>query len=313
MAAEPPIRTVALTRRYGSKLACDRVSLEVPGGVFGLLGRNGAGKTTVVKLLMGLVRPTSGEARVFGHPAGSLEARRLVGFLPENFRYPDWATGGEVLRFHCALAGVAPERRTGRVAHVLQRVGLGREGGRAVRGYSKGMQQRLGLACALLADPPLLILDEPTSALDPVGRREVRMLLQELAAGGTTILLNSHLLSEVEMVCDRVAFIRDGVLVASGAMADFTRRGLEVEVVAGGGAETAARALAALGPSAVEPLPEPGRCRLRVSLCDADQVPAVAEALVGAGVPLYGLQLRRQSLEDLFVELTGEGGPAAPR
>ena len=298
------VETSGLSRYFGPRVGCTDITLAVPqGGIFSLLGRNGAGKSTFVKMLVGLIRPTSGTAQVMGHPAGSLAARRCIGFLPELFRYPDWATGSEVLEFHAALAGMAPVRRHGRIAAVLDLVGLRDDARRLVSGYSKGMQQRLGIACAMLADPPLVFLDEPTSALDPVGRREVRDLLLRLRDEGKTIFLNTHLLSEVEMISDRVAVIRSGRLVATGAVSDFRDTAEEAEVRIAPDDGPAAAALAACG-RILERAPEgAGRVRIRLALAGGRGLADVADAVVRAGGRLHGLQSRGRSLEDVFIGL----------
>ncbi len=279
------------------------------GGVFGLLGRNGAGKSTFVRMLLGLIRPTSGEARVFGRPAGDRGVRRLIGFLPENFRYPEWATGLEVLAHHAVLAGLPRERTSGRIATSLDQVGLGGDARRPVRAYSKGMQQRLGLASALLADPPLLLLDEPTSALDPVGRREVRGLLRDLAAHGRTVLLNSHLLAEVETLCGRVAILRAGRLVAQGTLEELLARSRRAELVLGAdeGAEAALRALADAGLAPSADAAAAGRLRVRVHLPDPEHAPSAAAAAVRAGARLYAFSAQAASLEDVFIDLVADG------
>lgn len=304
------METQALTRRFGSRTACAAVTLTVPrGGVFALLGRNGAGKSTFIKMLVGLIRPSSGAASVLGHPAGSLAARRVFGFLPELFRYPEWASAVEVLDFHATLAALPATRRRGRIAAVLDQVGLAGDARRLVGAFSKGMQQRLGLACALLADPPLVFLDEPTSALDPVGRREVRGLIERLRADGKTVFLNTHLLSEVELVADHVAIMHAGRLVASGAVADFRQNALEVVVRVAATDAAAEAALAAFG-RVLERTGEPGGLvRWRLALPDGAGPPEVAAAVVGAGGRLHGLAVGRRSLEDVFVGLVGaEGG-----
>lgn len=307
------VETQALSRRFGRRVACHEITLTVPrGGIFALLGRNGAGKSTFVKMLVGLIRPTSGSARVLGHPAGSIAARRRFGFLPEHFRYPEWATAAEVLGYHAALAGLAPERRHGRIAAVLDLVGLADDASRLVGGFSKGMQQRLGIACAVLDDPPLVFLDEPTSALDPVGRREVRELLMRLRAGGKTIFLNSHLLSEVEMVADRVAIIRAGELVASGPVPEFRQSTVEAEVRVAEDDGAAIGALAACGPIVAQEREPGGMLLVRLALPEAGGLPSVAAAVVGAGGRLYGLAARSRSLEDVFIGLVaGDPGETA--
>src|ERR687888_22293 len=231
MAAALEVR--GLEKRYGSVHALKGVDLEVDEGeLVGLLGPNGAGKSTLVKIAVGLVRPTIGAAQVAGARAGSRPARRALGYLAELFRFPGWYTADEVLELHQRLAGShggAAERR-----RLLELVALDEAATRRVDGMSKGMQQRLGVAQALVGEPRILLLDEPTSALDPVGRRTVRLLLEELRGRGVSVLLNSHLLSEIELVCDRVAILLGGELVAAGTPAELSRpRGVELETEAG--------------------------------------------------------------------------------
>jgi ABC-2 type transport system ATP-binding protein len=218
-----------LRKRYGAVHALKGVDLEVgEGELVGLLGPNGAGKSTLVKVLVGLVRPTGGTAEVAGARAGSHAARAALGYLAELFRFPGWYTADEVLELHQRLAGStggAAER-----VRLLDLVALSDAAHRRVDGMSKGMQQRLGIAQALVGNPRLLLLDEPTSALDPVGRRTVRVLLEHLRGEGVSVLLNSHLLSEVELVCDRVAILLGGELVAAGTPHELSRpRGIELE------------------------------------------------------------------------------------
>src|SRR5947208_8413533 len=218
-----------LRKRYGTTDALKGVDLTVgEGELVGLLGPNGAGKSTLVKIACGLVRPTHGDAKICGLSAGSHEARRRLGYLAELFRFPGWYSADELLTLHQRLAGSrggAAER-----AELLELVGLAEARGRRVEEMSKGMQQRLGVAQALVGSPPLLLLDEPTSALDPVGRRTVRRLLEELRGRGISVLLNSHLLSEVELVCDRVAILRDGRVAAAGVPVETGRtRGVVIE------------------------------------------------------------------------------------
>jgi ABC-2 type transport system ATP-binding protein len=205
-----------LRKRYGRRAAVEDVSLQVGRGeVVGLLGPNGAGKTTVIKMLLGLVRPDAGEVMLLGRPATDPGARARVGYLPELFRYQPWLSAAEVLALHVRLAGAdvpAPEQRES-----LALVGLADRAGDRVGGFSKGMQQRLGLAVALVAQPELVILDEPTSALDPLGRADVRDIVLALRERNVAVLLNSHLIGEVERVCDRVVILDRGRLAASGA------------------------------------------------------------------------------------------------
>lgn len=305
------IETHGLTRYFGAEVGCEGISLSVPrGGIFSLLGCNGAGKSTFIKMLVGLIRPTSGTAQVLGRGAGDVEVRRCIGFLPENFKYPEWATGAEVLGFHAALADLPWARRRGRIAAVLDQAGLREAGARLVGGYSKGMQQRLGLACALLTDPPLLFLDEPTSALDPLGRRHVREMLSELRADGKTIFLNSHLLSEVEMISDRVAVIRQGQLVATGTLPELLDADLEAEVLVRADDPASYQAVCTVGRILAADPVAGGLVRVRLALARRDDVPAVAAAVVGAGGSLFGLHAHSRTLEDVFVELVAGSPPA---
>jgi ABC-2 type transport system ATP-binding protein len=245
-----------------------------PGELVGLLGPNGAGKSTLVKTVCGLVRKTSGAVNVFGAPAGSRASRRAIGYLAETFRYPAWCTAGELLTLHQRLTGSAGG--PGERAALLERVGLRDADRLRVEEMSKGMQQRLGLAQSLIGAPRLLLLDEPTSALDPVGRRLVRDVLSELRAGGVTVLLNSHLLSEVELVCDRVVIINAGEVVTEGAPHDLSRpRGVRVETDRG-----------------TRVVPDAGR----------EDVPDLVARLVADGERVYGVTPLMSTLEEVYLE-----------
>lgn len=215
----PAVWCSGLRKRYGRRQAVEDVSLEVGRGeVVGLLGPNGAGKTSVIKMLLGLVHPDAGEVLLLGRPAADPAGRARVGYLPELFRYQPWLSAAEVLTLHIRLSGIdvtARERRD-----CLALVGLAERAGDRVGGFSKGMQQRLGLAVALVAGPELVVLDEPTSALDPLGRVDVRDILLALRSRGVAVLLNSHLIGEVERVCDRVVILDRGRVAASGTLAE---------------------------------------------------------------------------------------------
>ena len=302
---EPPVPAIAtsgLRKAYGSRTALHDLTLTVPAGeVFGFLGPNGAGKTTAMKILLGLVRPTGGEALVFGRPPAEPAARRRIGYLPEHFRFQEWATGTELLDFHGRLAGLGAAERGERIPELLERVGLAGRGGERVRRYSKGMTQRLGLALAILHRPDLVLLDEPTSALDPMGRREVRELVRELAAAGVTVFLNSHLLTEVEAVCDRVAIVSQGRVLASGPLDDLAGAVTQLRVLA----DRVDRPLLAL----LERHGQVTRVEGTAVTLDVDTLdlaPDLARELVTAGYRLYGLVPVQRSLEDIFVDLVGE-------
>ena len=272
-----------LTKRYGATVALAGVDLEVERGeLLGLLGPNGAGKSTLTKIACGLVRATDGAAEVEGAPAGSAHARRAIGYLAELFRFPDWLSADELLALHQSLAGAsggAHER-----AELLELVELSAARATRVDAMSKGMQQRLGIAQALVGEPSLLMLDEPTSALDPIGRRIVRDLLTGLRDRGVAVVLNSHLLSEVELVCDRVAILSRGQVVAAGRPAELSQpRGVEIETGAG---------------------------RRSFPSATREEVPALVAELVEQGEDVYEVKLLSSSLEDAYLEAVG--GPVQP-
>ena len=293
------VETRGLSKRYGATVALDELSLAVPrGAVFGFLGPNGAGKTTAVKLLLGLASATSGEALLLGRPAGDREARRRVGYLPELFRYQAWLSGREVLAVHCQLTGLPRGSWGAAVDAALDSAGILARGNDRVSGYSKGMQQRLGLAVALLGEPEVVFLDEPTSALDPVGRVEMRAILRGLRARGTTVFLNSHLLTEVEQVCDQVAILDHGNVVAAGSLADLLgERRVRVRVtdLDRPGAEV----LSGFGIAT-----QTGDW-LEVTGLDPDRVPEMVAALVAAGGRVHVVEPHRTTLEERFAAAVG--------
>ncbi|HET7225401.1 MAG TPA: ABC transporter ATP-binding protein [Candidatus Eisenbacteria bacterium] len=294
------VQVRGLRKRFGATLAVADLSLSLgPGEIFGFLGPNGAGKTTAIKMLLGLVRPSAGGGRLLGAPLGDRATRARVGFLPEHFRFQEWLTGRELLRFHGRLLGLGAGALSGRIAALLARVDLTHAADRRLATYSKGMVQRIGLAAALLNEPALVILDEPTSGLDPIGRLLVRDILRELKQRGVTVFLNSHLLGEVEQTCDRVAFLNHGRIVLEHALgAD--RSGVEVEVRADG---IDGEALAALGRIGGVTRTADG---LVVRLPDAERVPEVARCLVTRGARLRHLALVHTSLEALFMQVMGD-------
>lgn len=299
------IVTDGLTKMYGSRMGCSGICLSLTEGrIFGFLGPNGAGKSTLVKVLVGLLRPTQGTARVLGRPLGDLDARRRLGYLPEQFRYQEWLSGAEVLAFHAGLCGLRGGEARRRIDTVLRTVGLaGREHGR-VRTFSKGMQQRLGIACALVGDPDLVFLDEPTSALDPLGRREVREIILDLKRSGKAVFLNSHLLSEVEMVCDEVAFIKGGKIVRTGPLENLlAEAACAVELDVDGLTTAAEDELAKSGVSLVRL----ENNHLLAELRRRDDIPTLVATVTRHGGRLFSLTPRQRTLEDLFVELVGAG------
>lgn len=297
------IQTDNLTKMYGGRLGCEGIFLSVQEGqIFGFLGPNGAGKSTFVKMLVGLISPTSGSARLLGKPLGNLEVRKRIGYLPENFSYHDWLTGRQLLEFHASLYKMDRRTRSRRIPLVLDMVGISGAAGHKVRTYSKGMRQRLGIACALLPDPDLLFLDEPTSALDPLGRREVREIITGLKERGKTVFLNSHLLSEVEMICDHVAFIKGGGIIAQGDPAEMGAERMVVELQVDFAGDGLIKRLESFS----EVVGISGST-IRVAVEKREDIPRLAEAAVGSGAKLYRLAHEKVSLEEIFVTLLKEG------
>jgi ABC-2 type transport system ATP-binding protein len=289
-------------------VAVDDLTLEVrTGEVFGFLGPNGAGKTTTLKMLLGLVTPTSGAALLNGRSPGDPAARRAIGFLPEHFSFPPWLRAREFLTYQAALAGVPARDRARRVGRMLERVGLAGREVSPLSSFSKGMLQRIGLAQALLAEPRVVFLDEPTSGLDPLGRRLVRDVIRELRAGGVTVFLNSHLLGEVEAVCDRVAIVHRGRVVHTGPPRMLPGAGTEVEIEAHG-----------LTPALLARMGKPFRSAewsgdvIRLQLPEGEEVgPAIAQVvarLVGNGVAVYRVTPRQISLEEVFMSVVTDRG-----
>lgn len=294
------IETISLRKEYGHTVAVADLNLQVcRGEVFGFLGANGAGKTTTVKMLLGLVRPSAGQALVLGRKPGDPAAMAHIGFLPEHFRFHPWLTAVDFLDYHARLYGMPAEERRRRIPQLLQRVGLvGWERTRLAK-FSKGMLQRIGLAQALLNHPQVVFLDEPTSGLDPLGRREVRDLIRELRDAGVTVFLNSHMLGEVEAVCDRVGIIRQGELVRVGTLEELAGGTFQVEILAQGLTPELTTGLERWGRVTCQE--EAGRLALEVT--DEEVLPAIAAWLVENGVRLYALTPQRRPLEDLFVQI----------
>jgi len=300
----PAIETHGLRKEFNGRVAVADLTLSVvQGEVFGFLGSNGAGKTTSIKMLLGLIQPTSGEACIFGAPLGDHRVRSRVGFLPEHFRFHDWLTGREFLALHADLYHIPRQDGARRISALLERVGLAAHASQRLRQYSKGMLQRIGLAQALLNEPALVILDEPTSGLDPVGRRLVRDIIRELCQRGTTVFLNSHLLSEVEITCDRVAFIRQGEVLRVSPLQTL----LEGELTVG-------MRVRDLPAEAVEGLKRWGQNvrvdgeHLSLTVHSEADLPAINRYLVEQGALVYSLRPQHISLEDLFIQIVGTDG-----
>lgn len=298
------IETTNLRKVFDENVAVRGLSLTVQQGeVFGFLGPNGAGKTTSIKMLLGLVAPTAGKATLLGAPLGDRAARAMMGFLPEHFRFHDWLSANEFLNLHGQLYGMSSARLRDRVNELLDLVGLTPFRHKQLRTFSKGMLQRIGLAQALLNDPALVFLDEPTSGLDPVGRRLVRDIIRDLRARGTTIFLNSHLLSEVEITCDRVAFIKHGEVIRVSELKTLVDGATSVTVRASGFTPAIIAGLAQWG----KDIRADGN-QVTLTVADETALPAINRYLVAQNVEVYALTPQHLSLEDLFIQIVGTDG-----
>jgi ABC-2 type transport system ATP-binding protein len=298
------IDTRGLRKEYGSKVAVADLTLDVrQGEVFGFLGPNGAGKTTSIKMLLGLTSPTAGTATLLGRPLGDITARAKIGYLPEHFRFHEWLRADEFLDLHGQLFGMSRAARTEAVPRLLALVGLEDRAATRLGAFSKGMLQRIGLAQSLLNDPQLVFLDEPTSGLDPIGRRLVRDIINDLRHRDTTVFLNSHLLSEVEKTCDRVAFIRGGRILQISSLTEFEREAFQVTLRVGRPEPALLAELARFGED-VRTDGNEGRIHLR--LTDQGRLPELARHVVDGGYELYELTPDRLSLEERFLQVVGE-------
>ncbi len=308
----PVIATHDVVKHYGRIEALRGVTLSVEKSeIFGLLGQNGAGKTTLVKILLGITKTTTGEGRLLGQPVGTASVRRKVGYLPEDHHLPDYHTAVSLLDFYGALLEVPRRVRQQRIPATLEMVGLKGRMHYKIRTYSKGMKQRLGIAQALMHEPDVIFLDEPTDGVDPVGRKHIRDLMQALKAEGKTIFLNSHLLGEVELVCDRVAILDRGEVLRMGDIATLTRQ----------------KGLFVVGLAPGQDFPRDDLSRLgydvarvgdqwEVGLRDGQTIDPVVDLLHARGLKLRHLMEKKQTLEDLFVatvEAAEPGIDAAPR
>lgn len=295
------IQAQQLRKEFGKKVAVADLTLEVRRGeVFGFLGPNGAGKTTSIKMLLGLITPTAGSAKLLDKPLGDREIRRRIGYLPEHFRFYPWLKGAEFLDLHGKLYGLSKQERREIISPLLERVGLAGREETKLGAFSKGMTQRIGLAQALMNEPDLVILDEPTSGLDPIGRKLVRDIIHELRDDGTTVFLNSHLLSEIEKTCDRAAFIRDGNIVEVHNLADWgenIRLKLRVDAIT----PQLCQHLQSIGSDV-----RAEQNTVSVTLPNESQVPPVVSWLVNANVSVYEITPERLSLEDRFIQIVGD-------
>lgn len=297
------IETENLTKYYGTKTGCRDITISVgEGEIFGFLGPNGAGKSTFIKMLVGLLFPTSGGAFVLGKPLGDVEVRKKIGYLPENFKYQDWMTGQDLLSFHASLYKLDKKNAAAKIEEVLDIVKLKGHETYRIGTYSKGMQQRIGLACALLPDPELLFLDEPTSALDPVGRKEVREIMTRLRSRGKTVLLNSHLLSEVEAVCDSAAIIKKGSVIKYGKMDELLESKLVLEIQAEDVNNDVLNKLRDFDSGLTC-----SNNRIYLEIKDRTAIHHIASIIVNGGGKLFELSPKKVSLENVFINLV-EGG-----
>ena len=304
MTSDLAIETHELRKVFGDNVAVKSLTLQVKRGeVFGFLGPNGAGKTTSIKMLLSLIAPTAGSASLLGVPLGDRLTRARMGFLPEHFRFHDWLSADEFLILHGQLYGMPAHRLKARIEELLEQVGLTPFRSKQLRTFSKGMLQRIGLAQALLNEPDLVFLDEPTSGLDPVGRRLVRDIIHELRARGTCVFLNSHLLSEIEITCDRVAFIKHGEVI----------RVIELKTLENVHASVTIRANK-LTPAAISGLAHWGQDirvdgdHLTLAVADENALPEITRFLVSQGVDVYAITPERISLEEMFIQTVGTEG-----
>ncbi len=304
MPSVPAIETEGLRKVFGNLVAVKNLTLQIQQGeVFGFLGPNGAGKTTSIKMFVGLISPTAGRATLLGSPLGDRHVLARVGFLPEHFRFQEWLTASEFLELHGQLYGMAHQSLAERIDTLLERVGLSEFRDHRLSTFSKGMLQRIGLAQALLNHPALVFLDEPTSGLDPVGRILVRDIIRELRHEGTCVFLNSHLLSEIEVTCDRVAFISHGEVVRMLELSSLDTGQLVVSIKASGLTPEIANGLSTWAEE--------------ISLQDAHlslkakseaELPQINRYLVSHGVDVYEITPKHPTLEEIFIETVGKEG-----
>lgn len=313
-----------VTKIYRRKIHALRdVSLSVRRGeIFGLLGPNGAGKSTLVKIMMTVVRPTMAAGSILGQPVGHKPTLARVGYLPENHRFPRYLTGRQTIEFFAAICGIPAQQRRRRAGELLDVVGMSAWGDTKVSQYSKGMMQRIGLATALAADPELVVLDEPTDGVDPVGRRDVRDCLLKLRDQGKTVFINSHLLSELEVVCDRVAVLVKGQVAVQGTMGELTSRRQFYLFELMNGEGFAAKMGAALPGVFKEPIGERiqrgalaggqwcelDQTNLHVGISDPVEAQSVLDALRRNGLVIKRMAVMKPTLEELFIEAVGENG-----
>lgn len=295
----PVIETADLRKHYGNIEALRGVSLAVePGQIYGLLGQNGAGKSTMVKILLGIVRKSEGEALLLGQPAGTVAVRRRVGYLPEDHAFPGYHSARSLLHFYGRLYGMSREDRTKRMNEALDIVGLAKRADSKVKSYSKGMKQRLGIAQSFFHDPEVIFLDEPTDGVDPVGRKEIRNLLQTLKGEGRTIFVNSHLLGEVEMISDRVAIMHQGQLVRQGTVGELTKQTNRFVIGLADGQAMPVEGIRERGFKV-----EMVEGKAEVELAEGQAIDPVIQLIAEMGLKLRHLVEQKLTLEDVFVKM----------
>ena len=308
MVKETAIEIRGLSKVFGEKIAVKSLNLTVNRGeVFGFLGPNGAGKTTSIKMLLGLIEPTAGDGEILGKPLGDYLVRSRVGFLPEHFRFHEWLTAKEFLHLHADLYARSRSRANARVEELLDQVGLTAHAGKKLRQFSKGMLQRIGLAQALINKPDLVILDEPTSGLDPVGRLLVRDVIKQLREQGATVFLNSHLLSEVEVTCDRVAFIKQGEVVRVTPLAALVEQEILLEIQM---RELSAEVTAGLSRWGQNMAVDGNQVTMQV--IDKENLPEINRYLIEQGMEIYAFYPHERPLKELFIQIVGLDGEVCP-
>jgi len=294
------IKTINLTKQYSERNGCFNISIDIDKPtIFGLLGPNGAGKSTLLKTLVGLLMPTSGEGFILGKPLGDKSIKSKIGYLPENFRYQDWLSAYEVMEFHCQLLKMKNYKQE--IEKLLTISGIWEHRNKKVRSFSKGMQQRLGLAISMLNSPEIIFLDEPTSALDPIGRIEVRNIILDLKKSGTTVFLNSHMLSEVEKICDKVAIIDKGMILAQGSIDELKRHSLRINIVL----DKVDRRVISFIEQNNGKIIETDNNSLIVEVDNIETNANIAKILIENGYKLYEIK-RIEQLENIFLDVLGE-------
>lgn len=306
------VHDVAKTYR-GKIQALKGISMQVHAGeIFGLLGPNGAGKSTLVKILLTIIRPTRCEGTLLGAPVGEKQTLARVGYLPEHLKFPDYLTGAQALDLYAALANVPRETRRTRAGELLELVGMNEWADKRIGTYSKGMKQRMGLAQALMNDPDLVVLDEPTDGVDPAGRRDIREVLKRMKSEGKSVLINSHLLAELEMVCDRVAILSKGELVSQGTIDDLTNSSKRYEITLASSMPSDAALQELMTNMDADAVGSDSKTHITIPNDDTEALQPLIDALRKSGAIIESVQPVRQSLEDYFIQAVNDANDGAP-